>query len=307
MHDACTTSALVHRIQPTVIEISEQVIISRMGSIESAHPANGDITNLKHTTSMIVELVDDSQQPPLDTEPKDDWVYPWLTDFKISEHPIDEIRKLKVVVIGAGLAGITAGALLPAKVPGIDLTILEKNANVGGTWFENIYPGVRCDIPAHVYQSTFSPNSQWTEEYAQGKEILAYWQAVARKHNVYEYIRFKTMVVGAYWEPARAQWRVETVNLANDQRSSEQYDYVITAIGHFNEWKLPDYPGIKDFKGPLFHSSNYDPTFDPKGKRIATIGNGASGVQVTTELQKLADHVDHYTRNRTWIAGSFNP
>lgn len=289
------------------INISKQIITTRMGSIEALPSTNGDIAAHKNATSTVVELVSDSQRSPLDAGPKDDWVYPWPTDFKISEHPIDEVRKLKVVVIGAGLAGITAGALLPAKVPGIDLTILEKNANVGGTWFENIYPGVRCDIPAHVYQSTFSPNPQWTEEYAQGKEILAYWQAVARKHNVYDYIRFNTKVVGAYWESTRAQWRVETVNLDNDQRSSAHYDYVLTAIGHFNEWKLPDYPGIKEFRGPLFHSSNYDPAFDPKGKRVATIGNGASGIQVTTELQKLADHVDHYTRNRTWIAGSFNP
>lgn len=278
-----------------------------MGSIEAAVPASGDIFHLKRNTSTTVESIDDGQQTPPLARPKDEWVYPWPTNFKISEHPIDEVRRLKVAVIGAGLAGITAGALLPAKVPGIDLTILEKNADAGGVWFENRYPGVRCDIPAHVYQSTFTPNTQWTEEYAQGNEILAYWQSVARKHNVYEHIRFRTKVVGMYWDPTRSQWRIETVHVEDGHSSSEHYDYVLTAIGHFNEWKLPNYPGIKDFKGPLFHSSNYDPKFDPKGKRIATIGNGASGIQVTTELQKVADHVDHYARNRTWIAGSFNP
>jgi cation diffusion facilitator CzcD-associated flavoprotein CzcO len=65
--------------------------------------------------------------------------------------------------------------------------------------FENIYPGVRCDIPAHVYQSTFSPNIEWSEEYAQGREILDYWRSVAKKHHVYRYIRFRTKVTGAYW------------------------------------------------------------------------------------------------------------
>ena len=85
------------------------------------------------------------------------------------------------------------------------------------------------------------------------------------------------------------------------------FDFIITANGHFNEWKLPDYPGIEKFKGHLRHSSNWDPKFDPTGKRIATIGNGASGIQVTTALQKQAAHVDHYARNKTWIAGSFNP
>ncbi|KAK4497848.1 hypothetical protein PRZ48_010503 [Zasmidium cellare] len=239
----------------------------------------------------------------------DDWVYPHPTDFKISEHPIDEVKTLKVAVIGAGLAGITAGALLPAKVPGIDLTILEKNSDVGGTWHENIYPGVRCDIPAHVYQATFSPNTQWTEQYAQGSEILAYWKSVARKYNVYDKIRFNTKVLGVFWNESEGKWRVETEDLTKGNRSDDQFDFVITAIGHFNDWKLPDYPGIEEFKGHIRHSSNWDPNFDPKGKRIATIGNGASGIQVTTALQKVAGHVDHYARNKTWIAGSvrFNP
>lgn len=103
---------------------------------------------------------------------------------------------------------------------------------------------MRCDIPAHVYQATFAPNTQWSEEYAQGAEILAYWKSVARKYNVYELTRFRTKVLGCYWEPNRAQWRVESINLDDEQRTTEYYDFVITAIGHFNEWKLPDYPGL---------------------------------------------------------------
>jgi cation diffusion facilitator CzcD-associated flavoprotein CzcO len=96
-------------------------------------------------------------------------------------------------------------------------------------------------------------------------------------------------------------------DLAKSTTDKLDFDFIITANGHFNEWKLPAYPGIEKFKGHLRHSSNWDPSFDPKGKRIATIGNGASGIQVTTALQKQAAHVDHYARNKTWIAGSFNP
>ncbi|SMY20886.1 unnamed protein product [Zymoseptoria tritici ST99CH_1A5] len=238
------------------------------------------------------------------------WTYPHPTDFKLSEHYIDDVQKLKVCIIGAGLAGITAGVLLPVKVPGIELEILEKNSEVGGTWLENIYPGVRCDIPSHVYQATFSPNTEWSEEYAQGPEILSYWRSIARKYDVYSNIRFRTKVIGAHWVAPTARWRVETVDLETGTSSTEHYHFLITAIGHFNEWKLPseqDYPGISSFKGLLRHSSDWDPTFDPTGKRIATIGNGASGIQVTTALQKVAAHVDHYARSKTWIAGSFNP
>ncbi|THW94388.1 FAD/NAD(P)-binding domain-containing protein [Aureobasidium pullulans] len=270
-----------------------------MSSITVLQPNGAEVS---HKT--LVE-----KAPPLielDTS-QDDWVYPYPTDFKIHEHPIDEIRELKVAVIGAGLAGIIAGALLPAKVPGINLTILEKNEDLGGTWYENIYPGVRCDIPAHVYQSTFSPNPHWSEEYAQGAEIRNYWQNVAKKHDVYSKVRLQTKVLGAYWEPERSQWRVETKDLKSGEETKEHFDFLVPAIGHFNEWKLPNIPGIEDFQGHLRHSSNWDPTFDPEGKRIATIGNGASGIQITPELQKVASHVDHYARSRTWIAGAFSP
>ncbi|KAK5126219.1 hypothetical protein LTR08_004772 [Meristemomyces frigidus] len=268
-----------------------------------------DPESIKRATTVIIEAVDDSASasPSGGATLEDEVCYPHPTDFVLSEHPIDEIRELKVAIIGGGLSGITTAALLPAKVPGINLTVFEKNADFGGTWFENTYPGVRCDIPAAVYQSTFSPNTQWSEVYAQGKEIRAYWQSVAKKHDVYQKTRFNTKVTGAHWEPASAKWRLDTETPLDGGQVSEHFDFVITAIGHFNQWKLPDYPGIEQYKGVIRHSSNWDSSFDATGLSIATIGNGASGIQVTTELSKSAAHVDHYARSRTWIAGSFNP
>lgn len=87
----------------------------------------------------------------------------------------------------------------------------------------------------------------------------------------------------------------------------EYFDFVIHAIGRFNSWKMPKYPGMEKFKGRLFHSSAWDESFDATGKRIATIGNGASGIQVTPALQKIAAHIDHYARSPTWIGGAFTP
>ncbi|KAL2814123.1 hypothetical protein BJX63DRAFT_431525 [Aspergillus granulosus] len=225
--------------------------------------------------------------------------------FQLEEHPIDEVRSIKVGVIGAGLSGITAGVLLPAKLPGLDLRIYDKNADVGGTWFENTYPGVRCDIPAHVYQSNFEPNTRWSEEFAQGHEIRDYWQGIARKYDVYKYIRAQHKVERAEWFPEKGKWKVTVRNLKAGTTYEEELDVVLNAIGHFNAWKLPDYPGISEFKGPLFHSSNWDHDVDLKGKRVALIGNGASGLQVLPSIQPIAAHVDHYARNRTWIADSF--
>jgi cation diffusion facilitator CzcD-associated flavoprotein CzcO len=231
--------------------------------------------------------------------------YPYPTNFKIREHPVDHYRELKVAVIGGGLSGITAGILLPKKVPNIKLTILEKNDNLGGTWLENNYPGVRCDVPAHVYQSTFDPNTQWSEVFAQGREILAYWQELAKKHDVFSKTRFNSKVTGAYWDAAKAQWKVSIKDTKTQLQREEYFDFVIPAVGHFNEWKLPNYPGLETFKGHLRHSSNWDPSFDPTGKRVAVIGNGASGVQVVPNLQPIVKHLDHYARSGTWIAGAF--
>ncbi|KAM0455191.1 hypothetical protein ACHAO4_004067 [Trichoderma viride] len=218
---------------------------------------------------------------------------------------IDQPRELNVVVIGAGIAGVLAGILLPAKVPGIKLTIYEKNAEVGGTWFENIYPGVRCDVPAHAYQSTFDPNTQWTEEFAQGPEILEYWKGLSRKHDVYKYLKLSQRVDGLDWDPTTSQWLINVHDLKSDTSRVEKADFVLTAIGRFNAWKLPNYPGIKDYKGLLRHTSNWDPTFDVTGKKVAVIGNGASGLQLVANIQKRVERLDHYARNNTWVAASF--
>lgn len=218
---------------------------------------------------------------------------------------IDEPRSLAVAVVGAGLSGITAGILLPAKVPRIQLTIFEKNSDVGGTWLENRYPGVRCDIPAHVYQSTFSPNTQWSEIFAEGPEIRDYWQSRASKHGVYKHLKLRHRVDAAEWDPQHSQWRLQVSDLNAQRTAVDRFDFVIFAIGRFNAWKLPDYPGIDDYRGHLRHTSNWDSSFDPAGKNVAVIGNGASGIQVVPNLQLVSKHVTHFVRNPTWIATSW--
>ncbi|KAG8626645.1 hypothetical protein KVT40_005590 [Elsinoe batatas] len=227
--------------------------------------------------------------------------YP-TSNLKLEDRFIDDARPLRVTVIGAGLAGITAGILLPIKVPNIQLTILEKNEDVSGTWLENIYPGVRCDIAAHVYQSTFDPRTQWSEKFAQGQEIREYWQGLARKYNIYKLVKLSRKVIGLDWNKSASVWKVKVQDTTSGQIDEEEADFVLPALGRFNAWKLPDYPGIEDFKGLLRHTSNWDKSFDPKDKNVAVIGNGASGIQVVPNLQRLSKRVDHYARSRTWIA-----
>ncbi|KAL7623941.1 hypothetical protein AAE478_005498 [Parahypoxylon ruwenzoriense] len=259
----------------------------------------------KSTNGVQVPIVQDATEAAesLLKQPKTS-SYPTPT-LSLEPRYIDEPRELRVVVIGAGLSGVTAGILLPAKVPNIKLTIFEKNAGVGGTWFENIYPGVRCDVPAHVYQTSFAPNVNWSEQFAQGREIRAYWQGLARKYDLYQYLKLSHRVEELSWDDAKSVWNVKVHNLSTSETFTQEADYVLTAIGRFNAWRLPDYPGRDDFKGLLRHASNWDPNFDPTGKRVAVIGNGASGLQLVANLQKRVQHLDHYARNKTWVAASF--
>ena len=127
---------------------------------------------------------------------------------------------------------------------------------------------------------------------------------MASKHNVYQYIKFDKKITHAQWNPAEAKWFIQIHDLRTQQTEIQKFDILITAIGRFNAWKLPDYPGVDEYQGHLRHSSNWDPNFDPTGKRVAVIGNGASGIQVVPELQKVTEHLDHYARSKTWIAGS---
>ena len=155
-----------------------------------------------------------------------------------------------------------------------------------------------------MYQSTFAPNTQWSQLFAEGAEIRNYWQGIARKFNVCQYIRFGHKVTGLEWGSEASHWKVN-FDTSETWSLSEAFDFVIPALGHFNDWRLPDYPGIKDYKGLLRHTSNWDPTFDPTGKRVAVIGNGASGIQVTPHLQPIISHLDHYARNKTWVAATW--
>ncbi|KPI40175.1 putative sterigmatocystin biosynthesis monooxygenase stcW [Cyphellophora attinorum] len=227
-------------------------------------------------------------------------VFPAL---ELEEHAVDEHESRRAIVVGAGPAGITAGILLQHKVPGLDLTILERNSDVGGVWNSNIYPGVRCDVPSDVYQTTFSPKTDWSANYGRGAEIKAYWKGLVAKYNLGNTIQLSHRVLEARWSEALAKWQIRVEHLGAVR--VEEADFLITATGHFSDPRLPSYPGIETFQGHLRHTSNYDPAFDAAGKRVAVIGNGASGIQVLPQLQKVAKSLDHYARSPTWIAGSF--
>ncbi|KAK9446894.1 uncharacterized protein V1518DRAFT_435533 [Limtongia smithiae] len=220
----------------------------------------------------------------------------------VFSEPIDHKRPLKVIVIGAGISGILAALRFPRRIPNLELVVYDKNPEVGGTWYENHYPGVACDIPAHVYQASFEPNPNWTQFYAKGGEILEYWKSIVAKYDLRKYMKLGHKIVEAAFDETTSQWRVAVEDIATGAISHDSCDLLYACIGSLNDWKWPEIPGINTFNGTLLHSAAWDDTWDATDKTVAVIGSGSSAIQIVPAIQKKVKHLDNYVRGQAWIA-----
>jgi len=217
------------------------------------------------------------------------------------ERPIDDYRPIKVICIGAGMNGIAVGALLPQHIPNLELTIYEKNPEVGGTWYENHYPGLRPDLTPHVYQYTFASNPNWTRFYPPGAEFEEYLKAVAAKFKVYDNTKFSHKFIKAEWFEEDGQWEVHVQRLSDNEIIVDRAEFLIKATGLVNEWQWPHIPGREKFKGTMLHTANWDDNFDPTGLKVAVLGYGSTGVQITPAIQPIVKQLDHYVRGKVWV------
>ncbi|WP_170387921.1 flavin-containing monooxygenase [Ruegeria atlantica] len=198
-----------------------------------------------------------------------------------------------MLIIGAGFSGLTMA--IEARNRGIrDIAILEKAGDIGGTWRENTYPGVACDIPSHLYSMATHLNPDWSRAYAEGPEIQAYLQKVCRDEGLYELCHFNQQFKSAHWDGTR--WQVAT---EDGQRWSARF--LISAIGALHLPSIPDIPGTDSFPGPKFHSAEWDHNTEFAGKRIAVLGTGASAVQFVPEIAKTAAHVIIFQRTAPYV------
>ncbi|KAE8405536.1 putative flavin-binding monooxygenase [Aspergillus pseudonomiae] len=211
-------------------------------------------------------------------------------------------RKLRVVCIGAGFSGLTIAYKLKHETPleFVDFTIYEKNPEVGGTWFENIYPGVACDIPVHSYQFPFAPNPAWSSYYATGKEIQEYIVSIADKYDLKEKVKFNTKLVKAIWSEVQGKWKLQLQQ--GEFVLEDEADIVLDGSGVLNKWKWPNIEGLDTFKGKLLHTARWDLEYNYEGKKIAVLGNGSSGIQIIPSLQPKAAKLVNYIRHATWIS-----
>ena len=212
--------------------------------------------------------------------------------------PADARQHFPVVVIGGGQSGVLAAVRL--QEAGIPYTIIEKNSSVGGTWYENHYPGCRVDVGNHFYCYSFEPNYEWSEFFAQQPELRRYFETCIDKYELRENFRFNTEVIAARYDEKNKQWAV-TLRNADGSEETLQACALISAVGQLNRPKLPDIAGIESFKGPWFHSAEWNHDVDLRGKRVAVIGTGASAFQLVPEVAKEAEQLYVFQRSAPWM------
>jgi len=200
-----------------------------------------------------------------------------------------------IVIVGAGFGGLALGVRL--KAAGIhSFTILEKSDSMGGVWRDNTYPGAECDVPSRFYSLSFEQDWKWSSRFGRQAEILEYLNYCAKKYGILDHVRFNTKVDDAHFDDAAGQW---DVRLAGGETLHARA--LVSAIGLFNQLTYPDIPGRDVFKGPAFHSAEWDHSVDLTGKRVAVIGTGASAIQFVPEIAKVAGRLFVCQRSPQYI------
>jgi cation diffusion facilitator CzcD-associated flavoprotein CzcO len=199
-----------------------------------------------------------------------------------------------VLIVGAGISGIGLGIRL-READFDNFVILEKAADLGGTWRDNTYPGCACDVPSALYSYSFAQKPDWSRAFAGQAEILNYVRDTANRHNIPGFIRFNQAVERAQWRESKNLWEVQTGDQLYLART------VVTCSGYLHEPIIPNIPGLKDFQGKLFHSSRWDHDHDLSGERVAVIGTGASAIQFVPEIQPKVEHLTLFQRTPQWV------
>ncbi|WP_157250318.1 flavin-containing monooxygenase [Nonomuraea typhae] len=205
------------------------------------------------------------------------------------------MSKPGIVIIGSGFAGI--GMAIKLKEAGYhDFVILEKAADLGGTWRDNTYPGCACDVPSPMYSYSFELNPGWSRMFSPQEEIWAYMRGCVDKYGVGPHFRYGRQVVGLEYDDVAREWTVTTEDGATIRANA-----VISGIGALHIPKFPEIPGQEAFAGPSFHSSTWDHSVDLTGKRVAVIGTGASAIQFVPQIAPKVGNLLLFQRTPPWI------
>lgn len=209
--------------------------------------------------------------------------------------PANGASVVDVLIIGAGFSGI--GMAIQLQKAGIDsFLILEKSPEVGGTWWENQYPGCACDIPSHLYSFSFEPSPNWSRMYPGQKEIHDYLKGCVTRHRLESRIRLNSKFCEAIWEESAARWNVSTLD---GQRI--QTRVLVSGMGALHVPRYPEIPGLERFAGLAFHSAAWNQKTDLTGKNVAVIGTGASAIQFVPQIAPTVGKLQLFQRTPPWI------
>ncbi len=208
-------------------------------------------------------------------------------------------RDARFVIIGAGMSGILSAIKL--REAGFDnFAIYEKADRLGGTWRENEYAGLACDVPSHLYCYSFAPNPDWSHRFSPGAEIQAYFEKVAHDYGIDELIRYGTEINHCEFEDGR--WKIEASDGTKDEA-----DFVIAATGVLHHPAYPDIEGLDSFEGPCFHSARWRHDVSFAGKRVGVIGTGSTAIQIVSALTDEVAEMSLFQRTPQWVMPQENP
>ena len=212
----------------------------------------------------------------------------------------------QVLIVGAGVCAIALGVALGRL--GIPYTIVEKNAELGGTWYVNRYPGCGVDTPNHSYSFSFGARNPWTRYFAQRQELLDYLKKVALEHDVRSHIRFNTQLTSSHWDETSRRW----ISMLKTDSGTEQFEssVLVSAIGQLNDPSRARFKGEEDFKGKILHSALWSEDIELDGKHVAIIGTGATAMQLVPSIADRVASLTVYQRSAQWsrpVAGYSDP
>jgi 4-hydroxyacetophenone monooxygenase len=322
--DPMVLRGLLYQLTGDEAILETKLAPARVGIFESfAVPDPDDVALLRQKASNLLKSYRDQGIEDIDIGPRDRlqrslslsagveiaeeelelWgeetgIDPWARGFEWRTQPDpDRLQGFSVVVIGAGMGGLNAAVHL--KRAGIPFTVLEKNPGVGGTWYENRYPGARVDTPSRTYSHIYGVRFPRPYPFCTAAANDEYLNWIADNFEVRERVRFDTEVQSLSWDANAGEW--EIIAHGPEGRRVLRATVVISCVGFLSRPSIPVFKGAGSFSGRIFHTARWPSDFDPAGKRVATIGSGCSGYQMVPELAKVASQTFLFQRTPSWV------
>lgn len=212
-----------------------------------------------------------------------------------------------ILIIGAGMSGLGLAVQLIRNYGYRDFQIVEKVADVGGTWLVNTYPGCGCDVASHFYSYSFELNPDWSQKFSMRSEIQAYFRGIAEKYKIVPHVTFNTTVESAHWHDDGQYWETTLKNQATKETFTKRSRILVSGVGNLSVPRDCEIPGADNYQGKLFHSALWDHSFDWKDKDVVVLGNGCSATQFVPVMSEDSRSLTQFARQAQYLAERPNP